>query len=52
MPDLKGRSLDPASQKMMEKAAAEQINTAFNRAEEKRERVFYAMAMRRELDVA
>jgi hypothetical protein len=49
MLDLKERIIDPATQKMMEKAAAEKVNTAFDRAEE-RERVLYNMAMRRELD--
>ena len=34
MPDFTGRSSDSASVKMMEKAAAEKISTAFDRAEE------------------
>ena len=34
MPDFAGRSIDSASVKMMEKAAAEKVNTAFDRAEE------------------
>ena len=34
MPDFTGKSADVASVKMMEKAAAEKVNTAFDRAEE------------------
>ena len=34
MPDFAGRGFDSASVKMMEKAAAEKVNTAFDRAEE------------------